>query len=263
MTATAFTERAIVTGGGSGLGRAIAIELARRGASVIVVGRRLAALQQTAASAGGGEIIPIAGDVTDVATLTKCWDEIERRGGGGGRALDTLVCCAGIKLKGDATISYADVARTMEVNFLSVVRWIERLLPLVERSVRGRIVTISSMGGGYGLPHSDGYNPSKAALNNFTECLRADLLTRESSVRVVNVRPGFIATEMVSQQGFTPFRVSVDHAARLVVAAADAGKADVAFPFPMSIAAGVLSVLPKNMLAWVGARLVSRPRHDA
>ena len=184
--------RAIVTGASSGIGRAIALELAREGAGVVAVARREERLAELVEEAGkfNGRIEPVIGDITDPATRQKAVDTAQSQFGG----LDILVNNAGVGAVGLFADSDPNRVRTvMEVNFFATVELTRLALPLLHKSDRPIIVNVSSIVGLRGTPLNSEYSASKFAVQGFSESLRAELVKHGIDVLVVN--PGTTQTE--------------------------------------------------------------------
>jgi len=184
--------RAIVTGASSGIGRALAVELARLGASVVATARRqdrLDELRQSIESAGG-KVATLAGDVTDATTRQRLIDTARERFGG----LDVLVNNAGVGAMG--RFDDADpgrLRRVMEVNFFAPVELTRLSLPLLKKGRQPIIVNISSILGLRATPYSSEYSASKFALQGFSEALRTELV--RDGIDVLVVSPGTTQTE--------------------------------------------------------------------
>ena len=185
-------SRAIVTGASSGIGRAIALELARQGARVVAVARREERLVELAREIGefGGLVETVAGDITEEATRQKAIDVAQTRFGG----LDVLVNNAGVGVAGTFEEADAQRARTvMEVNFFATIEMIRLALPLMHKGNKPIIVNVGSIVGLRGTPLNSEYCASKFALQGFSESLRAELAKHGIDVLVVN--PGTTQTE--------------------------------------------------------------------
>ena len=186
-------QRILVTGGGSGIGRAVAVAMAQAGARVLITGRRLAALEETVALAGvtSGELELLPGDVQDAVAVRGAVDQIAERFGG----IDGVVNAAGIvriERSEDLTDeALLDVLDTNLVGAFRVTREAGRHM-LAARS--GSIVHIGSLAGLGGFPGRLAYAVSKHALTGLVRTLAAEW--GPSGVRVNAVAPGFVRTPM-------------------------------------------------------------------
>jgi short-subunit dehydrogenase len=184
--------RAIVTGASSGIGREIAMELARNGAHVVAVARRKDRLEKLAQWAGGlvTRMETVVGDITDPAVRQQAIDVAQSRLKG----LDILINNAGVGAIG--LFQDADpqrVRRLMEVNFFALVEMTRLALPLLKQGRKPIVVNISSILGHRGIPHCSEYCASKFAVQGFSESIRAEL--SQQGIDVLVVSPGATKTE--------------------------------------------------------------------
>jgi short-subunit dehydrogenase len=185
-------SRAIVTGASSGIGRALAVELARQGASIVATARREDRLAELAKeiTAAGGTVATVVGDVTDPVTRFKLVEAARERFGG----LDILVNNAGVGSMGRFEDADADrLRRIMEVNLFAPVELIRLALPLLREGTQPIIVNVSSILGLRATPYNSEYSASKFALEGFSQALRTELVRHRIDVLVVN--PGTTETE--------------------------------------------------------------------
>jgi len=186
-------KRAIVTGASSGIGRALAVELARQGVDLVVVARRedrLRALAGQIAAGGKARVHAVAGDVADPATRQAAIRAASEQFGG----LDILVNNAGIGALG--LFEQADPARLrriMEVNFFALAEMTREALPWLKQGVSPIVVNVGSILGHRGVPYSSDYCASKFAVHGFSESIRAEF-TR-LGIDVLVVAPGTTETE--------------------------------------------------------------------
>lgn len=181
---------AVVTGASSGIGRAIAEEIAARGASLCLVGRRPEVLLQVAANlSDGARKLIYRLDLADSGEIEKLADHLTREGG----AADILVHCAGVISLGDTQDASAeDFDRQIAVNLKAPFVLTRTLLPqLLAR--RGQVVFINSSAGVSAVPGSGAYSATKHGLAGLADSLRAEVSGR---VRVTSVFTGNTATPM-------------------------------------------------------------------
>jgi NAD(P)-dependent dehydrogenase (short-subunit alcohol dehydrogenase family) len=187
---------ALVSGGGRGIGRAIALRLARDGLAVAVAARTAAQVEETAAAARatGARAVGLALDVTDPASVA---DVVERTAKTLG-AIDVLVNSAGIAES--APLARTDPAlweRHLRVNATGPYLLTRAVLPgLLERGW-GRVVNVASLAGLHGSPYVTAYTASKHALVGFTRALAAEVAGR--GVTVNALCPGYVATDLTWQ----------------------------------------------------------------
>jgi len=190
MSALPPSAHALVTGGGRGIGREVAATLARAGATVTIIGRHRATLDE-AVIAGAAHFAGVA-DVADRAALQAAVAEAAAR-----QPVDILVANAGIAesapfMKSDAAL----FARMMDVNFFGVVHSIQAVLPSMRDRRCGRIVAIASTAGLKGYPYVSAYVAAKHAVIGLVRSLALEVAT--TNVTVNAVCPGFTDTDLVA-----------------------------------------------------------------
>jgi NAD(P)-dependent dehydrogenase (short-subunit alcohol dehydrogenase family) len=181
---------AIVTGGGSGIGLAIAQKFVAENITTIIIGRDLKKLND-AKKELGELVIPISFDLNDLASIPKLVNDIETKFGG----ISILVNNAGINLKKDFTeVSDEDFQRILHTNVSSVFTLSREVAKVMIKNVTGCIINISSMASQYGIPKVIAYTASKSAIEGMTRAMAVEL--SPLGIRVNCIAPGFIATEM-------------------------------------------------------------------
>ena len=182
---------AVITGAGSGIGRALALHLNREGCALCLSEINPETLEATLGMLPRAEV-PASGDVLDVADREAVHAWAERVGARHGHA-DIVVNNAGVALV--ATVEetdYADLDWLMGINFWGVVHGTRAFLPLLRRAQQGHLVNISSVFGLIGVPTQSAYNAAKFAVRGYTEALRQEMA--DSNVHVCCVHPGGIRT---------------------------------------------------------------------
>jgi NAD(P)-dependent dehydrogenase (short-subunit alcohol dehydrogenase family) len=201
MSDKPFADQTIVvTGGGTGIGRATALAVAGLGATtVIVTGRRKERLTEVAGLSRA--IVPVTADVTTETGAEAVAEAVRERTG----SLDTLVHNAGVfRFSPLAALDPSAAREVLETNVLGPLLLTKHLLPLL-RSPGGSIVLVSSRGGHNPGPENSVYAASKAAVHSFTKSWAAELAPR--GIRVNAVAPGFVRTEAYAANGLSPEQV--------------------------------------------------------
>jgi short-subunit dehydrogenase len=255
-SSTALGWRVWLSGASSGLGEAIARELASRDCRLALFARREDVLSllrdELVRSRPGLDVLLQAGDVRNRARVQEAIAEAEERFGG----LDVLLINAGT---GDSlfpeNFDVELVERIFGVNVMGAIYCIGAALPGMLARNSGRIVGISSIAGTRGFPASAPYCASKAAFTTFLESLRLDLTG--TGVRVITVSPGFIKTPLTDRNRFPmPFLQPPDRAARWIVKGIERGKREIHFPKRLSIPVKLLRCVPGPVYDFLMRRIL-------
>jgi NAD(P)-dependent dehydrogenase (short-subunit alcohol dehydrogenase family) len=183
---------AAVTGGGSGIGRALAIELSRRGAAVSTCDVDEVGLKETA-SLCGGDVHTAVVDMSDRDAVRAYAAEVVDRFGIAHQVYNN----AGIAFSESVLDSdWADYERVFAVNLNGVIHGTQAFLPHLIASGAGHVVNVSSLNGYFAQPNMSHYCASKFAVRGFTESLRTEMLLEGHPVEVSVVHPGGIATNI-------------------------------------------------------------------
>jgi NAD(P)-dependent dehydrogenase (short-subunit alcohol dehydrogenase family) len=221
-----FDQKVVwITGGGSGIGRAMAVEFAREGAAVAVSGRREERLADAVGSieAAGGVGLPVRCDVTDEASVAEATQTIVRELGG----IDVAVANAGFAVAGRIEkLSAADWRRQLDTNVIGAAMVARYAIPHL-RERKGRIALVGSIASMVAVPGIGAYTASKYAVRAIGLTLSAEL--HGSGVSCTTLHPGYVESEInqVDNQGrFNPDREDrrpkrlmwpADRAARVMV----------------------------------------------
>jgi len=185
---------AIVTGGGSGIGLAIAEKFTQNNIRTIIIGRDQQKLN--AAKEKLGELCePVPYDVNELAGISNLVNDLARRFG----KIDILVNNAGINQKKEFTqVTDEDFQKIILTNVTSVFVFSREVVKcMIEKKNSGVIINISSMAAQYGLPKVIGYSASKNAIDGMTRALAVELASK--GIRVNAIAPGFITTPMTAK----------------------------------------------------------------
>ncbi len=184
---------AVVTGAGSGIGQALAIELGRSGASVAIsdVDTEGLAVTEERLKAIGVNVKADRLNVTEREAFSAYADEVKAHFG----KVNQIYNNAGIAFSGDVEVSqFKDIERVMDVDFWGVVNGTKVFLPYLIESGDGHVVNISSLFGIFSVPGQAAYNSAKFAVRGFTEALRQEMILANHPVQVTTVHPGGIKT---------------------------------------------------------------------
>ncbi len=184
---------AVITGAGSGIGRALAHQLNQAGCRLLLSDIDPDGLNETLSSLPRSDI-PAKGqvlDVADKASVHQWADDIEAQHS----YIDILINNAGVAMMASVENSqYEDIEWLMGINFWGVVYGTKAFLPLLRKSQQGHLVNVSSIFGIVGIPTQSAYNAAKFAVRGYTEALRHEL--RDSNVHICCVHPGGIKTNI-------------------------------------------------------------------
>ena len=195
---------AVITGAGSGIGRASAIELGRAGASLVLVGRTTATLEESAGEAQGtgAEVLTVVADVARSDDVHRYVEEAVKAFG----TIDVLVNNAGIEgsVGALAEMPEDDFDRIIAVNLRGTFLGMRYVLPIMLERGSGSIINMSSVAGERGLPGTAAYNASKHGVIGLTRSAASEVA--HAGVRVNALCPGFIDTRMLRSLAaqFTP-----------------------------------------------------------
>jgi NAD(P)-dependent dehydrogenase (short-subunit alcohol dehydrogenase family) len=232
-------KRAFITGGGSGLGRAIATEFAAAGWQLALLDLSAPRLAQAEAAlgSGGATVFTYAGDVTDEAFVAASVADFAERAGG----LDVMVNNAGVAVAGPVEgTPPADWRWITSINLFGVVWGCQAAVPHLRAAGAGLVLNIASSAGFAAAPQMSAYNATKAAVVALTETLAAEL--EGSGVQASVAMPGFFSTHLLStmrapaEQRAMAQRImqssgeDASSAARAILAAAADGQLHIVWP---------------------------------
>ena len=195
-----------ITGGSTGIGKALAIKFANEGWNVAISARRENLLNEI--SVNHENISPFPLDVTDKSKCKEVFEKIKNKF----ENIDICFFSTGTwNPKKERDIDVEQIEEVFKINFFGTLNTIKAVEEYFKNKKSGTITIVSSIAGYRGLPNSTGYGPSKSALNNLAESLYFDF--GRSNVRVCLVSPGFIKTPMTDKNDFKmPFLKTTDYA---------------------------------------------------
>ena len=239
MSPTVDGKRVWITGASSGIGAELARQLVDRGATVAISARRVDRLEEV--SAGRMTVVPL--DVTDHDAVLAAAEAVRSEIG----ELDMVVINAGAWTQTKVGAWDAEAFRTqVETNLLGANSTLAATLPRMIERMTGTIVMMASVAGYRGIPGSEAYGATKAALLNLAESLRADLAP--VGVTVQWVSPGFVKTELTDRNDFSmPFLIEADAGRPVDHRRAGIRSRRDRFPFRMAASMKLLQLLPHGL----------------
>jgi short-subunit dehydrogenase len=242
-----FDNRVVfITGASTGIGRAMALEFARRGAKVGVVARRLERLEELCQEirSHGGTAACVAADITNREQTLAALSQLREKLG----PCDIVVANAGVGCTNTGTdLNVAATEMLFHTNLFGPLYTIEGVLSDMVTRGSGQIVGISSIASYKGLPGSAAYCASKSALSAYLESLRISL--RSKGIAVTTICPGFILTPMTEHQEGMLWVLTPEVAATKIIDAIGRRKKVYSFPRRMRWLIGFTRWLPDRMLA--------------
>lgn len=235
-----------IIGASSGIGEALAHELARRGASLILSARREAQLQSLQEGLGGEvhRVVPL--DVSDAQQVRDVARDIG--------PVDRMVHLAALyDPSAIRDIDVANAAVLVQVNLLGTLHVAQAALEIFTSQKRGQIVLCGSVAGYVGLPKGQLYSATKAGVRNFAESLYAEA---PDHVDVKLISPGFVRTPMTDKNDFDmPMRIEPEDAATAIADGLTNGAFEIHFPKRFTILLKLIALLPNRLRLALTRRL--------
>ena len=231
-----------ITGGSTGIGKALAIKFANKGWNVAVSARREELLNELSNQYENISAFPL--DVTDKKKCADVFEQIKNKY----QNIDICFFSTGTwNPKKEKEIDVEQIEDVFKINFFGTVNTIKAVEQYFRDRKKGTITIVSSIAGYRGLPNSTGYGPSKSALNNLAESLYFDF--KRFGVRVCLVSPGFIKTPMTDKNDFKmPFIKTTDYAAdKIYDGLINKNVFEIHFPKSLTVILKILSFLPSKL----------------
>jgi NAD(P)-dependent dehydrogenase (short-subunit alcohol dehydrogenase family) len=241
-----------ITGASSGIGKSVALELARRGWTVAISARREEELTKIVTEGIGlaGRLVAFPLDVTDAEAFRRTHQAIETAMG----PIALVFLNAGIAPYVQAPELDLDAIRkVIEVNYFGVFAGLGAVMPGMAKRGKGQIAVTASVAGYGGLPRAAAYGSTKAAVIYLCEALRFDCAKHSILLQVVN--PGFVRTPLTDKNDFPmPTIISEEDAARRTVDGFEKGRFEIAYPKRLAYVLKFINLLPY----WLYFRVVGR-----
>ena len=231
-----------ITGGSTGIGKALAIKFASNGWNVAISARRENLLKEI--SDNNENIFSYPLDVTNKSQCKEVFNKIKSKF----QNVDICFFSTGTwNPKKEKDIDVEQIEDVFKVNFFGTLNSIKAVEEYFKNKQDGIITIVSSIAGYRGLPNSTGYGPSKSALNNLAESLYFDF--KRSNVRVCLVSPGFIKTPMTDKNDFKmPFLKTTEYAANKIYdGLINKNNFEIHFPKSLTLILKLLSFLPSKL----------------
>ena len=225
-----------IIGASSGIGAALAVALSQQGANVILSARRKSQLEQVRAQLTGANHQVLAFDISDHAQTVDAFKTIKR--------LDRVIFMAAVydpSVKGRADIQF--IQKSIQVNLGGVYNMLDVATPFFESQGHGQVTLCGSVAGYFGLPNSQPYASTKAAISNLAESLYVEYQSKSIDVKLIN--PGFVSTPMTQKNDFKmPMIIEVDEAAKQIVSGITSSQFEIHFPKRFTLLLKILRSLP-------------------
>ena len=250
-----FQDKVIwVTGASSGIGRALVIALSQINCQIIISARSVEKLKETVDQCTHKNINIIKGDLSSQQVNQTIAEEIKNKYG----RLDIAILNAG-------TCEYVDIdafdsdlfRRQMDINYMSMVYGIEAILPLLKKSNCAQLIGMSSTAAYMGLPRSEAYGASKAAIRNLFSALCVSLQSYQISASVIC--PGFVETELTAKNDFPmPAMITAEKSSNNILKGIAKYKQEIHFPKRFSLPMKLIASLPNPFITWMLSKAVVR-----
>jgi len=248
-----FTNKVVlITGASSGIGKAIALQLAKENCKLVLLSRRIELLEQlnNELHLTNDQSLIIKCDVSKKEDVAYAYGLIKKKFGG----VDIAILNAGYGHKVTVENYNSRFAEdTFGANIFGIVYWVEHLLPKFVEEKEGVIVGVSSLADNRGYSGSGFYCASKAAASVYLEGLRVEL--KHYGIKVITVKPGFVRTPMTNNNEFEmPLLMEPEKAAQIIINGIKKEKSIIQFPWQMVILTRLVGLIPNSLYEWLAGK---------
>jgi len=240
----------VITGGSSGIGKALCCEYAKSGVTISFTGRNSERLAETSdeVMAKGATAVAENIDVTDSEAMKKWIEDVDRRS-----PIDLVIANAGIGTPPDMSLDES-TKEVFDTNVYGVFNTVHPTLELMKDRGRGQVAIVSSIAGFVGMPSSPSYSTSKATVRHYGKALRNRYADKGIEINVIC--PGWVLTPMTEPHKETiPFFASMENTTRLIRVGLEKNKGLIAFPHGLAFWIWCLSTLPDSLQDFILRRV--------
>jgi short-subunit dehydrogenase len=248
-----FTNKVVlITGASSGIGKAIAVQLAKENCKLVLLARRIELLEKLSNEfqLTNDRSLILKCDVGKKEDVAAAHERIKEKFGG----VDIAILNAGYGHTVTVENYNSRFAEdTFGANIFGIVYWVEQLLPKFVDKKEGIIVGVSSLADNRGYSGSGFYCASKAAASIYLEGLRIELKPR--GIKVITVKPGFVRTPMTDKNEFKmPMLMEPENAAKIIIDGIKKGKSIIQFPWQIVLLTRLVGLIPNSLYEWLAGK---------
>jgi short-subunit dehydrogenase len=252
-----FNDKVIlITGASTGIGKEMAKMLAKENCSLALIARRSELLNKLAKqiNTNNQNIRTYVCDVAKPDEVKNVFTKIREQF----KKVDIAILNAGVGSKSSADdYTYKNAKKIFDVNVLGIVNCVENLLPDFIKLRDGMIIGVSSLADSRGWQGSGFYCASKAAATILLENLSLEL--QRFNIKVISVKPGFVATPMTATNKFPmPFLMSAKKAANIIIEGIKKEKRIIQFPLPTVLGAKLMRIVPDYLFEYISRKKPSK-----
>jgi short-subunit dehydrogenase len=231
-----------IIGASSGIGEALAVELARQGETVCVTARNVTALETVRGRMTGHGHMAIAADVTDIASLMSAAQQLFHAW----TQIDRIIFMAGAYTPMQlGELDLKETRSIIDINLMGAFNTVETALSVLKAQTTGQLVLCGSVAGYRGLPNAQPYAATKAGVISLATSLRAEWGHR-FDIKVIN--PGFVTSRLTDKNDFDmPMKISAQTAALIIAKGLNSKRFEIHFPAAFSFGAKLLALLPDGL----------------